>query len=335
MSDNLAQITAQVDELSKQAEQAVAKLTELSEFDDIRVNYLGKKGLLTAILKTLGKASADERPLIGQVVNKAKATLQNLLNTKKDALTQAAIAAQLASETIDITLDGRGQNLGGAHPISLTRQKIENFFSKLGFDVVHGPELENEFYNFDALNIPEHHPARADHDTFYFGDGRLLRTHTSNVQIREMKKRDLPLRLIAPGRVYRCDSDLTHSPMFHQVEGLWVDEHVTFANLKSVLQQFLSDFFEQEIEMRLRPSYFPFTEPSAEVDIRLSSDSDWLEVLGCGMVHPAVLANVGIDSERYNGFAFGMGIDRFAMLRYGVQDLRAFFDNDLQFLRQF
>ena len=274
MSDNLAEITAQVDELSKQAEQAVTQLTELSEFDDIRVNYLGKKGLLTAILKTLGKASADERPLIGQVVNQAKAKLQDLLNTKKDALTQAAIAVQLASETIDITLDGRGQNLGGAHPISLTRQKIENFFSKLGFDVVHGPELENEFYNFDALNIPEHHPARADHDTFYFGDGRLLRTHTSNVQIREMKKRDLPLRLIAPGRVYRCDSDLTHSPMFHQIEGLWVDEHVTFANLKSILQQFLSDFFEQEIEMRLRPSYFPFTEPSAEVDIRLSSNSD-------------------------------------------------------------
>ena len=331
--------------LVAQAKAEVEASGDLQALDQIRVEYLGKKGVLTEQMKALGKLSAEERPAVGQLINQAKAEVQQALETRKDALQQAVLTARLAAETIDVTLPGRGQPTGGLHPVSITMARIEELFSQLGFSVAEGPEIEDDFHNFTALNIPETHPARAMHDTFYFDAHTLLRTHTSPVQVRVMEGNQPPLRVIAPGRVYRCDSDLTHTPMFHQVEGLMVDEQVSFADLKGILDDFLRNFFEQELAVRFRPSYFPFTEPSAEADIqcvicggegcRVCSHTGWLEVLGCGMVHPEVFAQVGIDSERYTGFAFGMGVERLAMLRYGVNDLRLFFENDLRFLQQF
>jgi phenylalanyl-tRNA synthetase alpha chain len=335
-----------LDELEQQALQAVADSADAAALDEVRVRYLGKKGLLTQQLKQLGALPAEERPAAGQEINRIKQQVQAAIESRGETLQKAALDAQLASETIDVTLPGRGQSQGGLHPVTLTLRRIEELFRPLGFSVEEGPEIEDDHHNFGALNIPDHHPARAMHDTFYFDAHTLLRTHTSPVQVRVMEERQPPLRIIAPGRVYRCDSDLTHTPMFHQVEGLLVDEHVSFANLKGLIDEFLRAFFEREdLAVRFRPSYFPFTEPSAEVDIqcvmcsgdgcRVCSQSGWLEVLGCGMVHPKVFEQVGIDNERYTGFAFGMGVERLAMLRYGVNDLRLFFENDLAFLEQF
>ncbi|MFU8838465.1 MAG: phenylalanine--tRNA ligase subunit alpha [Thiohalomonadaceae bacterium] len=331
--------------LVAQATAEVAAAADLQALDQIRVEYLGKKGVLTEQMKALGQLSAEERPAAGQKINEAKAEVQQAIEARKQGLEQARLNARLASETIDVSLPGRGQQRGGLHPVSITMERIEALFAQLGFSVAEGPEIEDDFHNFTALNIPETHPARAMHDTFYFDPHSLLRTHTSPVQVRVMEGNQPPLRVIAPGRVYRCDSDLTHTPMFHQVEGLLVDEQVSFADLKGILDDFLRNFFEQELKVRFRPSYFPFTEPSAEADIqcvicggegcRVCSHTGWLEVLGCGMVHPEVFRQVGIDSERYTGFAFGMGVERLAMLRYGVNDLRLFFENDLRFLQQF
>lgn len=306
--------------------------------DGVRVRYLGKKGELTSLLKQLGNVSAEERPKYGQLVNQAKDKVQAAITKQKDQLFTLALNKKLETESIDITLSGRGQNVGGIHPVTRTQERIESFFRGIGFDVAAGPEIEDDYHNFEALNIPEHHPARAMQDTFYFNANTVLRTHTSPVQVRTMEESKPPVRIICPGRVYRCDSDQTHTPMFHQVEGLLVDENISFADLKGILQQFLNVFFEDEIKTRFRPSYFPFTEPSIEVDIwRVNSkgEGSWLEVLGCGMVHPKVLEMSGIDSEKYTGFAFGMGVERFAMLRYKVDDLRMFFENDLRFLKQF
>ena len=323
-----------IDEILSAATQAVADANDLASLDEVRVQYMGRQGELTARLKALGSLPKDERPAAGQAINAAKKVLSDELDTRKDALEQAQLSVALNAERIDVTLPGRGQHGGGLHPITRTLQRVETFFRQAGFDVVEGPEVEDDYHNFEALNIPAHHPARAMHDTFYFPDGRVLRTHTSPVQIRVMKDREPPLRIIAPGRVYRCDSDQTHSPMFHQIEGLMVGEGVNFADLKGILNDFLRDFFEQsDLQVRFRPSYFPFTEPSAEVDIM--GPNGWMEILGSGVVHPQVLENVGIDSERYTGFAFGMGAERLAMLRYGVNDLRLFFDNDVRFLEQF
>lgn len=323
----------------------MAAATDLRGIDEVRVAFLGKKGILTERMKQLGSFSAEERPAAGQAINQAKQQVQQALELKRQQLQQQALNERLASEAIDITLPGRLQGRGGLHPVTRTLNRIQELFSQLGFEVAEGPEVEDDFHNFEALNIAESHPARAMHDTFYFDAHTLLRTHTSPVQVRVMEQRQPPLRIIAPGRVYRCDSDLTHSPMFHQVEGLFVDEGVSFADLKGILDDFLRRFFERELKVRFRPSYFPFTEPSAEADIecvmcggagcRVCSHTGWLEVLGCGMVHPNVFQHVGIDSERYSGFAFGMGVERLAMLRYGVNDLRLFFENDLRFLRQF
>ena len=301
--------------------------------DDARIRYLGKKGEITQQLKRLGSLPAAERPAAGQAINQAKQELQEALNRRKAELQQEQLAQRLARERIDITLPGRGQRSGGLHPVTLTLQEIERLFVETGYTVVDGPEIEDDYHNFTALNIPEHHPARAMHDTFYCNADLLLRTHTSNVQIRYMNENPPPLRVIAPGRVYRCDSDMTHTPMFHQVEGILVDEGITFAHLKGVLEDFAEHIFGAGVRTRFRPSYFPFTEPSAEVDIM--GEKGWLEILGCGMVHPTVLENVGIDPRKYSGFAFGMGVERIAMLRYGINDLRMFFENDLRFLRQF
>ena len=313
----------------------VEQAQDVKALDQVRVDYLGKKGVLTAQLKTLGKLSAEERPQAGAKINEAKQQVEVVLREKKAALEGAALAEKLKSESIDVTLPGRGQQTGGLHPVTRTLQRIEGFFKNAGYSVEQGPEVEDNFHNFDALNIPAHHPARAMHDTFYFNAETLLRTHTSPVQIRTMEKQNPPIRIICPGRVYRCDSDVTHTPMFHQVEGLLVDKNVSFANLKGTVEQFLRTFFEDEnLNVRFRPSYFPFTEPSAEVDV-MGKNGKWLEVLGCGMVHPNVLRSVGIDPEKYTGFAFGMGVERLTMLRYGVNDLRAFFENDLRFLKQF
>jgi len=323
-----------VEELISRARKEIAACADLSGLDDIRVRFLGKKGELTAQLKQLGSLPAAERPAAGQAINRAKQQLQAALQARREVLDSERLAQELSAGAVDVTLPGRGQQLGGLHPVTRTRERIEGIFRAAGFSVRTGPEIEDEEHNFNALNIPENHPARAMHDTFYFPSGKLLRTHTSPVQIREMTKHGAPIRLIAPGRVYRCDSDQTHTPMFHQVEGLVVDRGVSFANLKAVLHEFVEHFFEREAELRFRPSYFPFTEPSAEVDV-LSESGSWLEILGCGMVHPNVLNHVGIDPEEFTGYAFGMGIERLAMLRYGVDDLRLFFDNDLQFLRQF
>ena len=301
--------------------------------DDARIRYLGKKGEITQQLKRLGSLPAAERPAAGQAINQAKQELQEALNRRKAELRQEQLAQRLARERIDITLPGRGQRSGGLHPVTLTLREIERLFVETGYTVVDGPEIEDDYHNFTALNIPEHHPARAMHDTFYCNADLLLRTHTSNVQVRYMNENPPPLRVIAPGRVYRCDSDMTHTPMFHQVEGILVDEGITFAHLKGVLEDFAEHIFGAGVRTRFRPSYFPFTEPSAEVDIM--GEKGWLEILGCGMVHPKVLENVGIDPRKYSGFAFGMGVERIAMLRYGINDLRTFFENDLRFLRQF
>ena len=332
--------------LEQQARQAIAAATDLKILDDIRVQYMGKKGLLTEQLKQLGKLPADERPQAGQAINVAKKQVQAAIEARKTELQSAALAEQLASERIDVTLPGRGQQSGGLHPVTRTMQRIERLFAGMGFEAVSGPEIEDDYHNFEALNIPAHHPARAMHDTFYVDAHRVLRTHTSPVQIRVMETQKPPFRVIAPGRVYRCDSDLTHTPMFHQVEGLLVDESVSFADLKGLLDEFLKHFFERDdLGVRFRPSYFPFTEPSAEVDIecvmcagegcRVCSHTGWLEVLGCGMVHPNVFEHVGVDNEQYTGLAFGMGVERLTMLKYGVNDLRLFFENDLRFLQQF
>ena len=314
------------DELSAAAD-AVA-------LDEVRVRYLGKQGLLTRERKQLGKLPVAERPEAGRRINEALESVQQALEVRRGAIAAAQLDARLRDERLDVTLPGRGQHAGGLHPITRTLERIEEFFGQVGFEIATGPEVETDYHNFEALNIPGHHPARAMQDTFYFDDGMLLRTHTSPVQIRVMSGSQPPIRIIAPGRVYRCDApDMTHAPMFHQVEGLMVGEDVSFAHLKGMVMDFLRQFFEADLEVRFRPSYFPFTEPSAEVDIR--GQSGWLEVMGCGMVHPQVLENVNIDSERYTGFAFGMGAERLAQLRYGIDDLRLFFDNDLRFLEQF
>ena len=332
--------------LEQQAREAVDKAADLKVLDEIRVHYLGKKGVLTQQLKQLGKLPPEQRPEAGQAINVAKKQVQESIEARKLSLQNARLEQQLAAEKIDVTLPGRGQHSGGLHPVTRTLQRIRHLFSSMGFESVEGPEIEDDYHNFEALNIPEHHPARAMHDTFYIDAHHVLRTHTSPVQIRVMETQKPPFRVIAPGRVYRCDSDLTHTPMFHQVEGLLVDKNVSFADLKGLLEEFLKHFFERDdLGVRFRPSYFPFTEPSAEVDIecvicsgegcRVCSHSGWLEVLGCGMVHPEVFKHAGIDNEKFTGYAFGMGVERLAMLRYGVNDLRLFFENDVKFLKQF
>lgn len=331
--------------LMQEAEAAVTAAGDAAAVEDIRVRYLGKKGALTEQLKNLGKLLPEERPRAGAIVNQAKEALQEKLGARKLLLETAARDDQLSREVVDVTLPGRGVRQGGPHPIMRTLERLETLFTRMGFAVAEGPEIEDDYHNFEALNIPANHPSRAMHDTFYFDAHRLLRTHTSPVQIRYMEQHKPPLRIIAPGRVYRCDSDVTHTPMFHQIEGLMVDQNVSFADLKGILEDFLMQFFEKTLKLRFRPSYFPFTEPSAEVDIscvicgakgcRVCKNTGWLEVLGCGMVHPEVFRHVGIDSERWTGFAFGLGVERLAMLRYGVNDLRLFYENDLRFLQQF
>lgn len=331
--------------LVEQALVAIQEATDPAALEQVRVHYLGKKSQITELLKGLGRMDEVQRREAGATINSARDRITDALNGRRQLLESEALNRQLEAERIDVTLPGRGQPVAGLHPVTRVLERIEEFFQRAGFEVVEGPEVEDDFHNFEALNIPSHHPARAMHDTFYFDATTLLRTHTSPVQIRTMRQQQPPLRVICPGRVYRCDYDLTHSPMFHQVEGLLVDEHASFADLKGMLADFLQVFFERELKVRFRPSYFPFTEPSAEADIqcvicggdgcRVCKHTGWLEVLGCGMVHPKVLENCGIDPERYTGFAFGLGVERFAMLRYGVNDLRLFFDNDVRFLRQF
>ncbi|HUH89174.1 MAG TPA: phenylalanine--tRNA ligase subunit alpha [Lysobacter sp.] len=332
-----------IETLTKQALADIAAADSPEAIEALRVALLGKSGSVTAQLKQLGALPGDQRKAAGEAINKARDTLSAALAGRKACLDDAALDARLAAETIDVTLPGINASRGGLHPVSRTLERITDIFGRLGFELADGPEIEDDWHNFEALNFPPHHPARAMHDTFYFGDGRLLRTHTSGVQVRYME--DLiargdrpPLRMIAAGKVYRSDSDQTHTPMFHQVEGLLVDERASFADLKGTLTEFVRAFFERDFEMRFRPSYFPFTEPSAEVDIawqQPDGSQRWLEVLGCGMVHPNVLRNIGIDPEKYTGYAFGLGVERFAMLRYGVDDLRSFFENDVRFLRQF
>ncbi|MDJ0905115.1 MAG: phenylalanine--tRNA ligase subunit alpha [Woeseiaceae bacterium] len=323
-----------LNELIETAAAEIGAAADLAALDAVRVTYLGKKGELTARLKSLSELPADERPKAGQEINKAKQELQARLNARKEALDTAALEAQLAGDAVDVTLPGRGKGIGGRHPVARAMARIDRIFRNAGFGIRSGPEIEDDFHNFTALNFPENHPARALHDTFFFPGGSLLRTHTSPVQIRSMVEEGVPIRIIAPGRVYRCDSDQTHTPMFHQVEGLVIDRGVSMANLKAVLHQFVESYFERDARLRFRASYFPFTEPSAEVDILWGEDK-WLEILGCGMVHPNVLEAAGVDSEEFTGYAFGMGVERLAMLRYGVTDLRTFFENDLRFLRQF
>lgn len=335
----------ELEQLSEQAKSAIAQARELDTLEHLRVEYLGKKGRITALLKNLGQLSAADRPAAGARINEVKQALQALINAHKQHLEDRALGAQLAAQALDVTLPGRSVDVGGLHPVTRTLERIEAFFTGVGYQVATGPEIEDDYHNFEALNIPAHHPARAMHDTFYIDNSTVLRTHTSPVQVRTMKEQAPPIRIICPGRVYRCDSDLTHTPMFHQVEGLVVDRAISFADLKGVVDQFLKAFFEADLPVRFRPSYFPFTEPSAEVDIqctncagdgcRVCSRTGWLEVMGCGMVHPAVFSHCNIDTEKYTGFAFGMGVERLAMLRYGVNDLRLFFDNDLRFLKQF
>ena len=334
-----------IENILKRGQEATANAADLRALDDVRVAYLGKKGELTSLLKSLGQVDASERPQVGAKINEAKVALQQDLATRKAALEEAALSASLLAEQVDVSLPGRRPSTGGLHPVTQAMYRIEEIFTGAGYEVVSGPEVENDYYNFEALNIPSHHPARAMHDTFYFGDGTLLRTHTSPSQVHTMEKQAPPIRVICPGRVYRRDSDLTHSPMFHQVEGLVVDEGISFADLKGTVIDFLQRFFEKDLEVRFRPSYFPFTEPSAEVDVqcvhclgkgcRVCSNTGWLEVMGCGMVHPNVLDMADIDTEVYSAFAFGFGGDRLAMLLYEVDDLRLFFENDLRFLRQF
>ena len=325
---------ANLDHLIAESLVDFAACVDMPALENAKAKYLGKTGALTDALKGLGKLSNEERPAAGAAINVVKQAIEAALNARREAILNGALALQLAQESIDVTLPARAQSQGGLHPVTLTLQRIEALFHSIGFDVATGPEIETDFYNFTALNIPENHPARAMHDTFYVDDANVLRTHTSPVQIRYMENKEPPLKIIAPGRVYRVDSDATHSPMFHQVEGLWVDENISFANLKGVVQDFLQKFFERDdLVVRFRPSFFPFTEPSAEMD--MSWNGGWLEIGGCGMVHPEVFKHVNIDSEKYRGFAFGLGVERLAMLRYGVNDLRHFFNNDLRFLQQF
>jgi phenylalanyl-tRNA synthetase alpha chain len=335
-----------LEDIKAEAAAAIDAAADIASLEELRVSYLGKKGALTGLLKGLGQLSAEERPKAGAEINAVKQVLNEQLNSRRDALQSEALSAQLATEAIDVTLPGRRAEAGALHPITRTIQRMETFFASMGFDVVEGPEIEDDYHNFEALNIPAHHPARAMHDTFYVDDTHVLRTHTSGVQVRTMETQSPPIRVICPGRVYRCDSDLTHSPMFHQVEGLLIDETSNFGHLKGLLEDFLKAFFERDdLSVRLRPSYFPFTEPSAEVDIqcvkcsgegcRVCSHTGWIEVLGCGMVNPKVLEMSGIDPDKYRGFAFGMGVERLSMLRYGIGDLRLNFDNDLRFLAQF
>ena len=332
--------------LAAEAREKIAAAEDGQALERLRVDYLGKKGQITALLKGLGRLSPEERPAAGAQINVVKQELQDLIGARKSELEGAALEAQLASETIDVTLPGRSASVGGLHPITRTIERMEDFFAAIGFEVVEGPEVEDDYHNFEALNIPAHHPARAMHDTFYVDDTTVLRTHTSPVQVRVMETTEPPLRVICPGRVYRCDSDLTHSPMFHQVEGLLIDEQSSLGDLKGLIEDFLHAFFERDdLSVRFRPSFFPFTEPSAEVDIqcvacggdgcRVCSQTGWLEVMGCGMVNPKVFQYSNIDAEKYSGFAFGMGVERLAMLRYGINDLRLNFDNDLRFLEQF
>ncbi len=328
-----------VSALAERALEEVRAADDGRDLEELRVRYLGKKGELTAALKQLGSLPPEERREAGQAVNQAKKSLAEAIGRRQEELRSEEMRRRLESERVDVTLPGRGVDVGGHHPVSRAMDRILDIFNRLGFATATGPEVEDDYHNFEALNFPPHHPARAMHDTFYLPDGRLLRTHTSPVQIRVMKKQPPPVRIVAPGRVFRSDSDQTHTPQFHQVEGLLVDTDVTFADLKGLLHDFVNTYFEAELEMRLRPSYFPFTEPSAEVDVRWrnadGSQGKWLEVLGCGMVHPAVLENCGVDSEAFTGYAFGLGVERFAMLRYQVDDLRLFFENDIRFLRQF
>ena len=339
-------MSQELDNLLENAIQAINQSQDLASLDSVRVAYLGKKGEITAKLKSLGQISADLRPAAGQAINQIKVRIQALLEERKSAINDQLIIDKLSSQTVDVTLPGRALHSGGLHPVTQTMNRIQKMFGKLGFDTAEGPEVEDDFHNFEALNIPAHHPARAMHDTFYFDDGQLLRTHTSPVQIRVLEQKAPPVRIIAPGRVYRCDSDITHTPMFHQVEGLLIDENVSFSDLKGTLEEFLKLFFEKDdLQTRFRPSYFPFTEPSMEADIscvmcggsgcRVCGHSGWIEVLGCGMVHPEVFRHTGIDNDVFTGYAFGLGIERLAMLRYGVNDLRLFFENDLRFLQQF
>jgi len=324
----------QIQQILDQALQQFATIGDEAELEQVKAKYLGKEGSLTALLKGLGKLSAEERPAAGARINQVKQGIEAALQQRRDALQQAKLTQKLAAEALDVTLPARGFGTGGLHPVTRTLERIEQLFHSLGFATASGPEIESDFYNFTALNIPENHPARAMHDTFYIDPQHVLRTHTSPVQVRYMETHQPPLKIIAPGRVYRFDSDATHSPMFHQVEGLWVDEEVSFANLKGVVQDFLQRFFERnDLRVRFRPSFFPFTEPSAEMD--MSWNGGWLEIGGCGMVHPNVLKHVNIDSEKYLGFAFGLGVERLAMLRYGVNDLRLFYESDLRFLKQF
>ncbi|GAB7562315.1 phenylalanine--tRNA ligase subunit alpha [Methylobacillus methanolivorans] len=323
-----------LDHIISEAQQDFASCASIADLEQAKARYLGKSGSLTEALKGLGKLSAEERPAAGAAINVVKQQVESALKQRRDAILQVEQDRQLASETIDVTLPGRSAGAGGLHPVTLTLKRVEDLFRSIGFEVAEGPEIESDFYNFTALNIPEDHPARAMHDTFYVDEKHVLRTHTSPVQVHYMQDKAPPLKIIAPGRVYRVDSDATHSPMFHQVEGLWVDEHISFANLKGVVQDFLQRFFERDdLQVRFRPSFFPFTEPSAEMD--MSWNGGWLEIGGCGMVHPEVFRHVGIDSEKYRGFAFGLGVERLTMLRYGVNDLRLFFENDLRFLKQF
>ena len=323
----------ELEQLLDTALQEVESCTDLLVLDQVRIQYLGRKGRLTAQLKQLGTLPVAERPAAGKAINYAKDMFLQGVIRRRNVLEQKQLQERLTSERLDLTLPGKGQISGGLHPLTLISMEIEDLLAQVGFEVVDGPEIEDDYHNFEALNIPANHPARAMHDTFYFENGLLLRTHTSSVQVRVMHQRKPPIKIIAPGRVYRCDSDMTHTPMFHQVEGLLVDENVSLAQLKGLLEDFIHRFFGRNVQVRFRPSYFPFTEPSAEVDIM--GDNGWLEILGCGMVHPKVLENTGIDSEKYTGFAFGMGVERLAMLKYGIDDLRIFFENDLRFLKQF
>lgn len=336
---------AEPDSHLAEALQAITDSGDENSLEQLRVQYLGKKGKLTVLLKSLGQLPVEERPAAGEKINLVKRQIQAALEARKTSLVETSLDAQLSQEVIDVTLPGRRQSAGGLHPITITIDRITSIFASAGYDVVEGPEIEDEYHNFEALNIPSHHPARDMHDTFYVSPGTVLRTHTSPVQIRVMEDGKPPFRMICPGRVYRCDSDLTHTPMFHQVEGLLIDEGVSFAGLKGTVEDFLHAYFEEEMPVRFRPSYFPFTEPSAEVDIgcvscggkgcRICGHRGWLEIMGCGMVHPHVLEMSNVDPRKYNGFAFGIGIERLAMLRYGVSDLRTYFENDLRFLQQF
>lgn len=337
--NNLEDLVSTAIKLFNQTESVV-------DLEQIKARYLGKAGEITLLLKNLRELAPEERPVMGERINQAKRLLEDALVERRNVIHEKNMSARLAEESLDVSLPGRGLRLGGVHPVTLTLARIESLFHSIGFDVAMGPEIETDFYNFTALNIAENHPARAMHDTFYVDDGRLLRTHTSPVQIHYMQNHRPPIKIIAPGRVYRCDSDVTHTPMFHQVEGLWIDENVNFSALKGVLAEFMRNFFEKDdLSVRFRPSFFPFTEPSAEMDIacvmcsgkgcRVCGETGWLEVLGCGMVHPNVMNHVGLDSEENVGFAFGLGVERLTMLRYGVNDLRLFFENDLRFLKQF